>query len=703
MKVLVLIVFIFCSHILHTTPFQVFSENGKMGIRNEQGQVVVPPSFDALGWSDGSFSVAGNVTGYRINNQWGILSLQNKFITKAEYESLVYAGADNIVARKKINPAFSKTGLINLKGEIKIPFQYQGIVVHGLRAIVFDIVAAKYVFGLTNLENNVLVPLQFKSIYPLGTLRFAVENENGKIALYGEGGNPISDFEIDSISRFRDSKAVVYENLNQGLIDREGNIKLKPEYRSIEILGENVVRVLPPHEQLFINEKNETVTSFEADELIPVNGNFFIIKISGKYGLITRDLKAVCPVLYDKLSPMGNDFFLARLSGKAGVIDSRNTEVIPFVYDSLLESGNNFRAFKKTDGWCLIDRNNKPLTQKNYDWIGPIKNNLYPAEDNHYQGSLNETGEEIIHCVFDSLIETSNDLLVVKFKNQFGIINTREDWVVAPQTHPLHLINNQLYAQQQPLNLFLKNFTGDIIYFTDNRVAFKKDFFLEYLPDGTEKTIDYNGRIINRTEPPKLKNFEQIFQVSEGLRGIQRDGKFGFIDERGRLRIANRYDAIGEFHEGLAPVKLIGKWGFVNPSDQVVINPNYEKVGVFIDGIALATRNGKAGVIDKKGNTVLGFQYDSVQYSTKKKFLLYNNGLVGLADVNGTVLIDPRFDHLSQLDNGLVLVDVQGKFGVITTLGHSVIPIVYDALTFDKIQNQFLALRKSEWQEVEVK
>ncbi len=703
MKVLVLIVFIFCSHILHTTPFQVFSENGKMGIRNGQGQVVVPPSFDALGWSDGSFSVAGNVTGYRINNQWGILSLQNKFITKADYESLVYAGADNIVARKKINPAYSKTGLINLKGEIKIPFQYQGIVVHGLRAIVFNIVGAKYVHGLTDLENNVLVPVQFKSIYPLGTLRFAVENENGKIALYGEDGKPITDFQIDSVSQFRDSKAVVYENLRQGLIDRDGVVKLKTQYRSIQITGDNKVRVQLPHEWLFINEKNESVTSFHADELIPAHGNFFIIKISGKYGLITRDLKPAYAVRYDILSSISPDLFLARLAGKAGVIDSRNTEVIPFVYDSLLASGNNFRAFKKTEGWQLVDGNNKPLTQKNYDWIGPIKNNLYPAEDNHYQGALNETGEEIIHCVFDSLVEISDDLLVVKFKNQFGIINTREDWVVAPQAHPLHLINNQLYAQQQPLNLFLKNFTGDIIYFTDNRVAFKKDFFLEYLPDGTEKTIDYIGRIINRTEPPKLKNLEQIFQVSEGLRGIQRDGKFGFVDERGRLRVANRYDAIGEFHEGVAPVKLIGKWGFVNSTDQVVINPNYEKVGAFIDGIALATRNGKAGVIDKKGNTVLGFQYDSVQYSTKKKFLLYNNGLVGLADVNGTVLIDPRFDHLSQLDNGLVLVDVQGKFGVITTLGHSVIPIVYDALTFDKIQNQFLALRKSEWREVEVK
>jgi WG containing repeat len=703
MKALILSVFIFCIGLAHADPYVIFSDNGKKGIKDERGQVIIPPSFDALGWSDGSFSVIGNVTGYRTNNQWGVINLKNEFITKADYESLVYAGADNIVVRKRINPAQVKAGCINLQGEVKIPFQYEGISIHGLRAIVFNLERAKYVYGLIDLENHILIPIRYKNIYPLGTLRYAVENESGKIALHGENGKPITDFQIDSISQFRDSKAIIYENLKQGLIDRDGNIKLPSIYRSVQITGENKVRVEPPYEWFFITDKNEIVNRFSADELIPVNEKLFIIKTSGKYGLIDNDLKLVCPVLYDILNPMGDDFFLARKAGKMGVIKSNNTITVPFVYDSLYAGDKVLRAFRKIEGWSLIDRNNVTLTLKNYDWIGSQKKNLLPVINNHYWGVVSITGEEIVHCVFDSLVEISNDLLVVKFKNQYGIINSHEDWLVAPQPLPIHLINNQLYSQKQSSNILLKNFKGEIVYFTDNRLEYKEDHFIEYLTDGTEKTIDYQGRLMNRVSPPAISNVERIFKSSEGMRGVKRDGKFGFIDERGRLRIANRYDDVGEFHEGLAAFKLIGKWGFLNTSDQVIINPNYEKVSNFQNGLAIAYRGGKSGVINKKGNPILTFQYDSIHCLPNKKFLLFAGGRSGLADENGSILIDPRFDHLSQLDNELVLVGIDGKSGALTSSGLNVIPIIYERLSFDKKHNLFLAFKKSEWKEVEVK
>ncbi len=703
MKAVFILVAIFSFSIAHADPYQIFSDNGKMGIKDERGQVVLPPSFDALGWSDGSFSVIGNVTGYRMNNHWGILTLKNEFITRADYESLVYAGADNIIARKRINPAQIKTGCVNLLGEVKIPFQYEGISIHGLRAIVFSISQAKYVYGLTDLKNNVLIPIQYKSIYPLGTLRYAVENESGKIALYGEDGNSITDFQIDSISQFRDNKAIVFENLNQGLIDRHGVIKLKSIYRSVQINSENKVRVQPPHEWLFINDKNTITNRFSADELIPVNNKVFIIKISEKYGLIDNELKLLCPVRYDQLTPLEDDFYLARLSGKMGVIKSSSTVVVPFDYDTLYAQGNVLRAYRKIEGWSLIDNSNKPLTQKNYDWIGSQNQNLFPVINNHYWGAINVTGEEIVHCVFDSIVQISSDRVVVKFKNQYGIINTHEDWLVAPQAKSVDLINDQLYSQQESPNIFLKNFNGEIVYFTENRLEFKENFFLEYLADGTEKTIDYQGRTVNRVSPPAISNVERIFQSSEGMRGIKRDDKFGFIDERGRLRIANRYDDIGEFHEGLAPFKLIGKWGFISTSDQVVINPNYEKVSNFQNGLAIAKKIGKSGVIDRKGSPILTFQYDSIQFLPNKKFLLFAGGLRGLADENGIILIDPRFDFLSELGNGLVLVGIEEKFGVLTTSGLNIIPIIYEQLTFDKKQNQFLAFKKSEWKEIEIK
>jgi WG containing repeat len=458
-----------------------------------------------------------------------------------------------------------------------------------------------------------------------------------------------------------------------------------------------------PHEWLLITDKNEIVNRLAADELIPVNENLFIIKASEKYGLIDNDLKLVCPVRYDVLSAIGDDLYLARQSRKMGIIKSDNTTVVPFMYDSLYAHENILRAFRKIEGWSLIDRHNVTLTKKNYDWIGPQNKNLYPVINNHYWGILSATGEEIVHCVFDSLVEVSNDLLVVKFKNQYGIINTREDWLVAPQTQPLHLINHQLYSQKQSPNIFLKNFGGEIVYFTDNQLDFKEDFFYEYLTDGTEKTIDYQGRIVNRMSPPAISNVEHIFPSSEGLRGIQRDGKFGFIDERGRLRIANRYDDIGEFHEGLAPFKLIGKWGFINPSDQVIINPNYEKVNHFNDGLCVVSRNGKSGVITKTGKPILTFQYDSIHALPNKKFLLFAEGLRGMADEKGSILIDPRFDYLSELENGLVLVGIAGKFGVLTATGLNVVPIIYENISFDKKHNQFLALKKSEWREVDIK
>jgi len=703
MKLVFTVLCIFLFGVVFGDPYMVFSDNGKMGIKDEKGQVIIPPSFDALGWSDGSFSVIGNVTGYRMNNRWGVLTLKNEFLTSADYESLEYAGADNIVARKKINPAQTKVGCINLQGQVKIPFQYEGINIHGLRAIVFNLEKSKYVYGLVDLQNHVLIPIRYKSVYPLGTLRYAVENDAGKIALHGENGKPITEFQIDSISQFRDSKAIVYENLKQGLMDRDGSIKLKSIYREIIIEDDNKVKVQPPHEWLFINDKNEIVNRFAADELIPVSEKTFIIKVAGKYGLINNELKLLCPVQYDQLIPTAEDFYLARLSRKMGAIKSDNSIAVPFIYDSLLADAESLRAFRKIEGWTLIDRGNATLTQKNYDGIAPSDNNIFPVTNNRYWGALNRAGEEIIHCVFDSLVEISDDLVVVKFKNQYGVINTKEQWLVAPQATRINLINHQLYFQKDAQNIFIKNFSGEIIYFTNNRLEFKSDFFIEYLPDGTEKTVDYQGRTITRTSPPIVSNIERIFQSSEGLRGVQRDGKFGFIDERGRLRVANRYDDIGEFHEGLAAFKLIGKWGFINSSDQVVINPNYEKVSRFQDGLSIVFRNGKTGVITQTGSPVLAFQYDSIHLTKNKKFLLFSGGRIGLADEQATILIDSRFDYLSELENGLILVGNDNKFGVLTTKGLNVIPIIYEKLTYDEKHNQFLALKMSGWKEVEIK
>jgi hypothetical protein len=287
--------------------------------------------------------------------------------------------------------------------------------------------------------------------------------------------------------------------------------------------------------------------------------------------------------------------------------------------------------------------------------------------------------------------------MAVKFKGKYGIIDVNENWIVAPQNFPLETINRQVYLQRQPENKFVKTFSGEIKYFSPYPLKFNSENFIETLPNGIEKTIGYDGVITHRIDPPE--STEEVFKESEGFFGMKKNGRYGFVDKDGKLRIANRYDSIGGFHEGLAAVKLIGKWGFVDVNDRVVINPNYDNASLFNQGTTVVSRNRKFGVIDKKGNTVLPLRYDKVQRQTDYYVITVSN-LKGMADLKGNVTIEPRFDSILSAANNLLVVCRDAKCGVVTNQGLNVVPMVYDQVIFDNARNVFIAEKKSQLKEM---
>lgn len=676
--------------------YQTFEENGKVGMKDDEGHVILPPSFEALGWSDGSFSVVGEVTGYRLQGLWGIVNLKKEFLTNAEYENLTYSGGDNVTARKKVNSLYHKAGCLNLRGEIKIPFIYDGIQAQSLRAIVFNLSKGKYRYGLVDNNNKPILPVIYKYIKPLGTLRYAAENDSGKIALFNEDGNMVTDFVIDSVSSFYKNFAVVYQDQLQGLIDRDGNTKLETKYQSIKISEDGKVFAQLPNEWSFVNEKNETTTRTFTDELRPLNEKLFYYKKGNQWGLINDEMKPVVPARYTQVIQVEQNKYLVALNSKMGVIDEQGKSVIPFVFDSLVYTQRMFLAFTKGQGWRLIDSDAKILSDF-YQSVHSLDNENFIVASKGFYGLLNNQGKEFVHCVFDSIAVPVKNMIAVKFKGKYGIINANEDWLVAPQDFPLQVVNEKIYAQKQTRIQFVKTFTGETKYFSLFQLTFRPDNFKEAFPNGTENVISYEGLVIHRVTPPD--NTEKIFRESEGFRGMKKDGRYGFVDTNGNLRIANRYDSIGEFHEGLGAVKLIGKWGFVNENDHVAINPNYDSAANFHDGMAIVSRGKKVGVINRAGNTVLQFRYDRVSRQ-QGSFLLTLSNLKGLADLNGNVTIEPRFDKLIFTTGNLLIACRDGKCGAITNHGLSVIPIIYDQLIFNSSKSIFLAERKSEWKEV---
>lgn len=691
-RVLIFCALLWLSFFSLAAQFLPFSEQGKFGLKNEQGVVVVAPVYEAIGWSDGTFSIHGSITGFRLQGQWGLLHVQKQSITNAEYATLLPAGGDYFLATRQLNPFTTKFGLLQAEGKISIPFYYDGLEMAGLRAIVFNKNGSRYEHGVVSLSDQRIIPLKYKSVVPLGTLRYAVEDFDGRVALFSDRGVPLTEFVIDSISSFRHDHAIVYQALQQGLINREGEWVVKPGYREIRYDQAWIGRKYA--QWAVVTATHEPVKTLDADEL-QAAGAYLRIRKANRYGLLTADWNTKLPPRYEHLAPCGHHW-IVRQRGKYGLIRADGSEVLPARFDTLMVQNNLVRVVERPWGdpvWSVYDTFGIRKTKRYYQHIAPFQNNMFVVNANGFYGVADRYGNEPVACVYDSIVQVHAEKLVVRFKGLYGIISAADRWLLLPQPFPVELVSGDYFLQREPAATWLKKLDGEVVYFTMNPLHVDGDLLREEIAGQPDRIIGVDGREQQQRAPLTVASVARIFVEHEGMRGVLRDGRYGFVDAKGKLRVANRYEGIGYFSEGVAPVKILGRWGFVNVRDQVVINPNYDSVSAFVHDRAIASRDNRWGVINKKGDWVLPPRYSLVTALESGDYRIASNGLVGLAAPSGMVLIEPRFETLDVLPTTDVVVQQQGKYGLLSREGLNKIPLVYDALIYQPATQTFLASR----------
>jgi hypothetical protein len=681
-------------------PFHTFVEDGKVGLKNNADHIVIPARYDALGWSNGSFSVTGQVTGYKLKGFWGVLNLNNERITPPDYSSLTTT--EGFIIASKQSQAFKiSTGCIDAEGKVIIPFNYTGVKIHSLRAIAFIREGNLFKHGLIDLENKILIPFQYRNVYPIGSLRYAVEDFNGKTALFSEGGRQITGFTIDSISHFNNDIAIIYEGERQGLITRDGELKSEAKYREIKFNGKEVLARMPD-EWHVLNAQNKQLNRIDADSLSMLSEGRYKIANAGIIRLVDDNLKPVNETNFTKLASFKNGLAVFKSGEFYGVIKKNGKTVLPGSFQKIFVADDYIITVeKKIDKitWSLRDTVGQRLTPRSYDLILPRNETIFPALKNGYWGAVDKNGKEIVACVYDTILESCNNQLAVKFRGQYGIISLKEDWLAFPQPHKLKLLNGERYFKKKDGLLMLCTFSGTTLYFTINPIEVKENYFVEFISSGGTWHVDFDGRIVSRQLPPQeaAEKVEKIFPSTEGLRGIKKNGQYGFIDDLGRLRVANRYEDIKPFSEGLAAIKIRNKWGFINRDEKIMIQPAYEDVTPFEKNYSLVKQNGMYGLLTREGKLALPTRYNEVSILANGHVLLTLNGMKGLGDQQGNVLLQPKYNSLQDLDNGYVIIEQDGKFGLVTSQGLSTIPLMYDELKFDVEKNRYLALKKSGW------
>ncbi|NME72366.1 WG repeat-containing protein [Flammeovirga aprica] len=111
-------------------------------------------------------------------------------------------------------------------------------------------------------------------------------------------------------------------------------------------------------------------------------------------------------------------------------------------------------------------------------------------------------------------------------------------------------------------------------------------------------------------------SFEGVY--TDGFVGLKVDGhhiaekggKYGLVDEMGRVVIPVIYDMIDVPSEGKVSAKKNGKWGYLNLKGKTVIPFQFDDAQLFIDGYAEVVSNSIEGVIDSEGHWVSDVEKD---------------------------------------------------------------------------------------------
>lgn len=234
-----------------------------------------------------------------------------------------------------------------------------------------------------------------------------------------------------------------------------------------------------------------------------------------------------------------------------------------------------------------------------------------------------------------------------------------------------------------------------VIFPAEYDYIFSSNGGYEIVKDGRTGYVDPNGKIIipckyRATEIEGNYGGEPIL-AREGNKLCLLDSKTGELVAT--CSITPQY--FSRFRNGMAIVNENGKFGFIDNTGKLVVPCIYEEIEsfdikTFKGELTAAKKDGRWGFIDKKGKVVIPFEYEDHVYISvghticDDKRKVRKNGKWGIINMNGQMEIPCKYDSIGSFNYGLAPAKIGYKYVYINMQGKIVLAGDYDkAETFE--------------------
>lgn len=314
---------------------------------------------------------------------------------------------------------------------------------------------------------------------------------------------------------------------------------------------------------------------------------------------------------------------------------------------------------------------------------------LFPVVKDGKYGYINIKGDIAISYMYDDAHYFFEGLAAVKQNNKYGFINSSNKIIVEPQFDTVKHFSEGVCAvgtfeQDKPLqwgyidkkgialNLHLPAI-GYATNFSSNRAIVAEQGYADLF------IISKQGKRYDL--PTGLYCYEdERIQFSEGILRVQKNMGIGmfqivYVDTNATLipELNTNYGDMGDLVHGLITFYDNGKYGFLNNKGKVIINADFDTVCAFSEGLAMAC-TGRSSVDGASG---LG------QY--------------GFIDKNGKWIIHPQPLKCYPFQNGYARIEVNGKYGFMNTSGTVVVPAEYEA-AYDFFRGLAYVKKEGHWE-----
>ena len=367
------------------------------------------------------------------------------------------------------------------------------------------------------------------------------------------------------------------------------NEEIYTQYEQIEAISnkdennnvwyENVLKVQKDGKYGLIDLTGKEILACDYEKITAVEGikEAFKVQKDGKVGIVNQEGKELVAVNYQDARALGKDsqdgFIVQKEDGKYGVVSFTNQTIVEAKYDEIMPVyGNDMYVVKQGNQTILVKKEGQEVLKSGLDEIKEILKGtdagiIYQKEKKY--GVMSLTGEVIIEPNYEELKEAKSGIFIVQQNGKYGIMDREKQMKI--EANYLSISYNEkadIYIAEK------EDYSNDII---DNTFTIRQSGILTDLDDEKGYMTLKQGEEENYYNFKFEKKKESEIQTGNTLFKSKKDGKYGFVDQEGKVVVDYIYDDVtAQNSYGYCGIKKDGKWGSIDQKGNIVQEPTYD-------------------------------------------------------------------------------------------------------------------------------